>query len=189
MIGMNAGERQELIGFPETELPPGRWAMGPAPPTGRSYRFRFRVGIARSRTVTVRAIDLDGAIAKARRELDRRAERQGREAPVAWNLHHDRRTGPRPKMVRCLVEPAPVVVLRVTYPSDGRYAAVRLVIASTIAQKLILTHLNDNEQGVEIGVLNITDEAFVFHGAICVSRASGAPSPLSAFRFQSGGYP
>jgi hypothetical protein len=52
------------------------------PPT--KYKFRV-VGTNRTVTVSTRA-SLTGADALARGVLDRRAEKQGREPPVAWTI-------------------------------------------------------------------------------------------------------
>ena len=65
----------------------GDWQDVPtvvAEPPKRKYKFA--VGIARLRTVTVRADDRYAAALKARGELDRRANKRNEEPPVAWDL-------------------------------------------------------------------------------------------------------
>jgi hypothetical protein len=49
-------------------------------------RFQFAVGIGWVRTVSVRARSHEQADRKARALLDRRYEKAGREAPVAFDL-------------------------------------------------------------------------------------------------------
>lgn len=49
-------------------------------------KFTFLVGIMQDRRVTVRAKDKEEAVRRACTALDLRAERAGKEAPVAWTL-------------------------------------------------------------------------------------------------------
>ena len=52
----------------------------------KKAKFTFAVGIARSRTVTVHAENMDDARLRAIEALDRRAEKSGAEPPVAWDI-------------------------------------------------------------------------------------------------------
>jgi hypothetical protein len=49
-------------------------------------KFTFAVGVWQTRHVTVFAASYETSVMNARRELDNRAHRSGREAPVAWDL-------------------------------------------------------------------------------------------------------
>lgn len=52
----------------------------------KGLHWTFAVGIGWTRTVTVIACDHETALDRARSLLDKRAERSGQEAPVAWDL-------------------------------------------------------------------------------------------------------
>lgn len=51
------------------------------------HEYGFGVGIAQTRSLTVKANSYSEAVSKAREELDRIAEENGDEAPVAWDLN------------------------------------------------------------------------------------------------------
>lgn len=49
-------------------------------------KFQLAYGTSKGQTVTVKAKNFDAAVDKARRVMDRRYEKQGKEPPIGWTL-------------------------------------------------------------------------------------------------------